>query len=62
MVDLCKCKGERCNKKESCYRYTAPADELWQAYFAGTPNVDGCSHYIPVGHYGNDGSDGANAE
>ncbi len=32
MADISKCKNEKCPLKEHCYRYTAPANEYWQAY------------------------------
>jgi hypothetical protein len=33
MADITKCKGIDCPIKESCYRYTANASELWQSWF-----------------------------
>ena len=32
-ADIAKCNGENCPKKNKCWRFTAPADELWQSYF-----------------------------
>jgi len=31
MTDITKCYGDRCDKKEKCRRYTAPAGH-WQSY------------------------------
>lgn len=47
MVDISKCTGEKCKKKETCYRYLAKGDELWQSYFA-SPNPKKCSAYWEV--------------
>ena len=37
MSDITKCTGMFCPVKESCYRFTAKANELWQAYFSVPP-------------------------
>lgn len=34
MTDISKCNGIDCTLKETCYRFTAPADPYWQAYAA----------------------------
>lgn len=40
------CKGDNCPIKEECYRYTAKADELYQAYFSEPPIEDSkCEMY-----------------
>lgn len=45
MADITKCNGNGCDKKESCYRFTAPASN-WQSYFSETPIKDGkCENY-----------------
>jgi hypothetical protein len=45
MADIAKCNGTDCPYKESCYRFTAPADE-YQTYFADPPIKDGkCDYY-----------------
>jgi len=33
MVDITKCSDEECPMKETCYRYTAKANEYRQSYF-----------------------------
>jgi len=38
MTDITKCKGKGCNMKETCYRFKAPAEELWQSYFSEAPH------------------------
>lgn len=47
MADITKCPGEGCGLKNVCYRYTAPENEYWQAYFGETPKVDPCPFYWP---------------
>ena len=39
MVDITKCKGDSCPRKEDCYRFTAEAD-TWQSWFV-VPPFDG---------------------
>jgi hypothetical protein len=36
MSDITKCKGDGCPMKDTCYRFTAPADE-YQSYFETPP-------------------------
>lgn len=48
MPDITMCKGNDCPLKESCYRYTAIADELAQSYFMNPPykeEENKCDHY-----------------
>lgn len=46
MADITKCKGEGCEAKETCYRYTAKPSK-YQSYFVQTPIVNqGCEYYI----------------
>ena len=33
MVDITKCQGTECPLKIECYRYRAPKDSVYQAYF-----------------------------
>ena len=37
MADITKCKGTNCPLKETCYRFTAIANEYRQSYFAEVP-------------------------
>lgn len=37
MSDITKCGGFECPMKESCRRFTAPANEFRQAYFLDPP-------------------------
>ena len=46
MTDITKCKGEGCDKKDTCYRYTAPEGML-QSYFLGNDPED-CKHYWKI--------------
>lgn len=50
MSEITKCVGHKCDKKESCLRYTEE-DAFWQSYFHKTPfEVVGedqiCEHFI----------------
>ena len=45
MTDITKCTGEGCPLKETCYRFTAPA-EMYQSFFMDSPIKDGkCEYY-----------------
>ena len=45
MVDICMCSGSDCDKRDSCFRFMAIADE-YQSFFDGTPDEDGnCDYY-----------------
>lgn len=45
MADITKCEGKDCPVKESCYRFTAKADD-YQYYFIESPIKDGkCEMY-----------------
>ena len=63
MADITKCVGVlttaqdgivgKCEKRESCYRYTAQANEFRQSYFCEAPlkYVDKkqvCDYYYPI--------------
>lgn len=37
MSDITKCSGENCRKKETCWRFLAPSDELLQSFFVEIP-------------------------
>jgi len=49
MSDIAKCTGENCKVKETCYRYTATANEFMQSYFFNPPIIKGekatCEYY-----------------
>ena len=46
MADITMCKGTDCPHKQTCYRYTAKANEYRQAYFIEPPIKDGkCEYY-----------------
>ena len=49
MTDITKCKGEDCPLRENCWRYKAPADDLYQSWFVDIPFEDGeCEHYWEI--------------
>lgn len=37
MADITMCRGENCPLKETCYRFTAIANEFRQSYFKDIP-------------------------
>lgn len=46
MADITMCTGENCERKEECYRYTAPVNPHWQAYFVKPPLTrEGCKMF-----------------
>jgi hypothetical protein len=47
MPDICMCKGEGCDLKANCYRYTATPNEWRQSYFVSAPCLtsDQCDHF-----------------
>ena len=45
MADITMCRGENCDIREKCYRYTAPVNKYWQAVFAETPTENPCKHF-----------------
>jgi hypothetical protein len=51
MPDITLCSGLNCPLKDTCYRYTAKADEYWQSYFEVPPYDDECEYYWPFKMY-----------
>ena len=46
MPDITKCKGEGCEAKNTCYRFTA-TPSMRQSYFTESPIKDsGCEYYL----------------
>jgi hypothetical protein len=48
MPDITMCEGQGCPLKESCYRFTATASSMRQAYFIDSPYNKGqkaCKYY-----------------
>jgi hypothetical protein len=51
MADITMCKGEGCEAKFTCYRFTAKPNERYQSYFMKVPNINGeCEYYINHNH------------
>lgn len=51
MSDISKCVGTDCAKRETCYRFTAPAREKWQSWLnmpTAVKVVDECKLYWEV--------------
>lgn len=45
MTDITKCAGDGCPLKETCHRFTAPA-EMYQSFFMTPPVKNGkCEYY-----------------
>ena len=52
MPDMTLCSNETCPLRESCYRFTATPDKLWQSYSCFEPYGDGhCLMFIPADAY-----------
>jgi hypothetical protein len=49
MADIAKCNDVHCPSKEYCYRFTAPASEVWQSYgiFNREDDADNCDMFWP---------------
>lgn len=48
MTDISKCPGTDCDRRESCWRYTAPAKPHWQSYFFPSVHGERCEDYMPA--------------
>lgn len=48
--DICMCRGEDCDMRESCYRYIVSPNDKWQTYFEETPleKDSSCKYYWPI--------------
>jgi hypothetical protein len=46
MADITMCTGRGCERKDYCYRHTAPVNEYRQAYFMNPPITrEGCEYF-----------------
>lgn len=58
MADITMCRGTKCPKKDTCFRYTATPDSQRQSYFIEAPygKVIGwdCMYYVPTEVTGTD--------
>lgn len=47
MPDITMCTGDDCPMKDTCYRFTANANEFMQSYFMNAPIKEDktCDHY-----------------
>lgn len=46
--DIAMCKGDGCDRRKECYRFTA-IPSMRQTYFAGKVRVgEDCPHFIPL--------------
>jgi hypothetical protein len=44
--DITMCQGTNCPLKDSCYRYKAKPNKIWQSWFTESPIKDGkCDMY-----------------
>lgn len=48
MTDISKCHGENCEKRDTCYRFTAKADPHWQSYMDPHRDATECRSYWPL--------------
>ena len=46
MADITKCQGRNCERKETCYRYTAQADD-WQSW-SDFDKLEDCEYYWKI--------------
>ena len=54
MADITKCRGEGCEIKDQCYRFTAKPDQ-YQSYFVESPIKDNvCKRFWGVAQQGMD--------
>ncbi len=55
MADIAKCNDVHCPSKEYCYRFTAPASEVWQSYgiFNREDDADNCDMFWANGKKSN---------
>ncbi len=51
MSDIAKCNDSLCPSSKFCYRYTAPASQVWQSYgvFNREQDADNCEMFWPNG-------------
>lgn len=47
MADILKCDNKTCPSAKTCYRFTAPTNEMWQSYgkFLWDSSVGKCNFY-----------------
>ena len=50
MADIAKCNDIHCPSRKNCYRFTAPASEVWQTYgeFNREADADNCDMFWKV--------------
>ena len=49
MADIAMCINETCTLKETCYRYKATPNKLWQSYTNFSQDKEGiCEYYLKV--------------
>ena len=50
MSDISKCYGKDCTLRNTCWRFLAPANDLWQCYADFTYDVElqECEYYWEV--------------
>ena len=46
MTDISKCDGENCDRKQTCWRFTAPSNEHRQSYMAPEKRGSECEYYL----------------
>ena len=48
MADISKCQGRNCEKRETCYRFTAQENPHRQSYILSDENPKECQNYWPI--------------
>ncbi len=46
MPDITMCYNKECPLRHTCRRYTATPNDMWQAYFDGAWDGEGCEYYM----------------
>jgi len=51
MADITMCNGNKCDKKDTCYRHTAPLNHHQQEYFMASPLENTVSDNVVCGFF-----------
>lgn len=49
MADISKCNGDKCDQKNTCYRFLVESNEYKQSWFAPDHTPTKCDYYIKAG-------------
>ena len=48
MSDISKCNGNGCDRRDECYRFTAPACDYRQSWIVPPAVGEACEYRLPV--------------